>query len=76
MSSQYATQPRPFNDERLPYSGRSLAANREPNQSDWRSNQGYSDIDRAGEQIIQGLKISKRGILAQMNGHRCAHVAR
>jgi len=27
--SQYKIQSRPFNDERLPYSGRSLAANRE-----------------------------------------------
>jgi hypothetical protein len=27
--SQYKIQSRPFNEERLPYSGRSLAANRE-----------------------------------------------
>jgi len=46
MSSQYAIQSRPFNNERLPYSGRSLTANRKPNQSDWRSNQGYSGIGR------------------------------
>ncbi|WP_419709534.1 hypothetical protein [Pseudomonas sp. NFX224] len=45
--SQYKIRSRPFNDERLPYSGKSLSANRKSNQSDWDSNQDYSGIRRS-----------------------------
>lgn len=72
--SQYKIRSRPFNDERLPYSGRSLAANRKPNQSDWDSNQKIRALPLPGLKVIRSLRTPERGMLAQMNGRRCTLV--
>ncbi len=69
--SQYKIRSRPFNDERLPYSGRSLAANRKPNQSDWDSNRDFRTLPLPGLEVIRSLQTPESGMLAQMNGRRC-----
>jgi len=68
--SQYKIRSRPFNDERLPYSGRSLAANRktEPEWLGFKS--GFRTLTASGLKAIRSLRTHEPGMLAQMSGHR------